>query len=143
MIILDTDHFTVLRYPEHSQCEVLSVRMRQSADTNFATTPISVEEQMRGWLAAIRRARRVHDQILYYTRLVGMIRYVSKWQILPFNEPAADRFEALRKQRVRIGTQDLKIASIGLEAGALLLSAQTARFRARAGAAGRELAAVI
>jgi tRNA(fMet)-specific endonuclease VapC len=128
MIILDTDHFTVLRYPEHSQFAILSARMRQSADTNFATTAISVEEQMRGWLAAIRRARRVHDQILYYTRLVAMIRFVSKWQILPFNEPAADRFEALRKQRVRIGTQDLKTAAIALEVDAMHLSANLRDF---------------
>jgi tRNA(fMet)-specific endonuclease VapC len=128
MIILDTDHFTVLRYPEHSQYGLLSTNMRKSPDPNFATTAVSVEEQMRGWLAAIRRARRVHDQILYYTRLVGMVRFVSKWQILPFNEPAADRYESLRKQRVRIGTQDLKIASIALEAGALLLSANLRDF---------------
>src|SRR5436190_22933139 len=101
MIILDTDHVTVLRYPEHSQYETLSANMHRSTDTNFATTAISVEEQMRRWLAAIRRARRVHDQILYYTRLVSMVRFMSKWQILPFNEPAADRFEALRKQRIR------------------------------------------
>jgi tRNA(fMet)-specific endonuclease VapC len=128
MIVLDTDHFTVLRYPEHSQFGILSARMRQSADQSFATTAVSVEEQMRGWLAAFRRARRVHDQILYYTRLVSMVRFVSKWRILPFNEPAADRFEALRKQRVRIGTQDLKIASITLEADALLLSANLRDF---------------
>jgi tRNA(fMet)-specific endonuclease VapC len=128
MIVLDTDHLTILRYPEHSQYGTLSANMRQSADTRFATTAISVEEQMRGWLAAIRRTRRIHDQILYYTRLVGMVRFLSKWQILPFNEPAADRFETLRKARVRIGTQDLKIASIALEAGALLLSANLRDF---------------
>jgi tRNA(fMet)-specific endonuclease VapC len=128
MIILDTDHFTVLRYPEHSQYGSLSAKMSQSADTNFATTAVSVEEQMRGWLAAIRRARRVHDQILYYTRLIGMVRFVSKWQIQPFNEPAADRFEALRKQRIRVGTQDLKIASIALESNAILLSANLRDF---------------
>ena len=128
MIILDTDHFTVLRYPEHSQYGLLSAKMRESPDPHFVTTAVSVEEQMRGWLAAIRRAHRVHDQILYYTRLVGMVRFVSKWQILPFNEPAADRFESLRKQYVRIGTQDLKIASIALEVGALLLSANLRDF---------------
>lgn len=128
MIILDTDHLTVLRYPEHSQYETLSAKMHRSADMTFATTAISLEEQMRGWLAAIRRARRVHNQILYYTRLVGMVRFMNKWQILPFNEPAADRFENFRKQRIRIGTQDLKIASIALQHGALLLSANLRDF---------------
>lgn len=56
------------------------------------------------------------------------MRFFNKWQILPFNEPAADRFEALRKARIRIGTQDLKIASIALEQGAILLSANLCDF---------------
>jgi tRNA(fMet)-specific endonuclease VapC len=47
---------------------------------------------------------------------------------LPLTEAAGNRFETLRKQRIRIGTQDLKIASIALEAGALLLSANLRDF---------------
>lgn len=93
MIILDTNHVTVLRYPEHSQYAMLSAQMSRSAETDFVTTAISIEEQMRGWLAAIHRMPKVHDQILYYTRLIGLIDFFSKWEILPFNEPAADRFE--------------------------------------------------
>jgi tRNA(fMet)-specific endonuclease VapC len=129
MIILDTDHVTVLRYPEHSQHAALSARMGRSADLDFATTAVTVEEQMRGWLAAIRRARKVHGQILYYSRLVSLVRFHGKWRILPFNEPAADRFESLRKERIRIGTQDLKIASIALSHEALVLSANLRDFQ--------------
>jgi tRNA(fMet)-specific endonuclease VapC len=129
MIVLDTDHVTVLRYPEHSQYATLSAKMSRSDGSDFVTTAISVEEQMRGWLAAIRRKGKVHNQILYYTRLVSMVRFLNKWRILPFNEPAADRFEVLRKDRVRIGTQDLKIAAIALEHDALLLSANLRDFQ--------------
>ena len=129
MIILDTDHITVLRYPEHSQHAILSRKMDRSLDVDFATTAISVEEQMRGWLAAIRRKRKAHAQILYYTRLVGLVRFLGDWRILSLDEPAADRFEQLRRSRIRIGTQDLKIASIALEHGALLLSANLRDFQ--------------
>ena len=128
MIILDTDHINILRQPEHSQYAVLTANMIRSGDPVFSLTVVSVEEQLRGWLAAIHRARKVHGQILYYTRLVGTVRYYSRWQILPFNEPAADRFEQLRTERVRIGTMDLKIAAIALEADALLLSANLRDF---------------
>lgn len=41
---------------------------------------------------------------------------------------AAVQFKALRKERVRIGTQDLKIASIALTNDALLLSANLRDF---------------
>lgn len=128
MIILDTDHLSILEYPESSQYEALTAALSRSSDPTIAATAISVEEEFRGWSAAIRRARNVHGQILYYTRLIGLVRFFSNWQILPFNEPAADRFEDLRKQRIRVGTQDLKIASIALEENALLLSANLRDF---------------
>jgi tRNA(fMet)-specific endonuclease VapC len=128
MNVLDTDPLSILQYPDSPRYEVLMGAMSRSTPREFATTAISVEEEFRGWLAAIGRARKVHSQILYYTRLVGLVRFFSKWQILPFNEPAADRFERLRKERIRISTPDLKIASIALEAGALLLSANLRDF---------------
>ena len=128
MIILDTDHVNVLQTPAHPQYAILSAKMKESGDPIFATTVISVEEQMRGWLAAIHRTRKVHNQILYYTRLIGIVRFFGSLRIRPFNEPAADRFEALWKDRVRVATMDLKIASIALEEDALLLSANLRDF---------------
>jgi tRNA(fMet)-specific endonuclease VapC len=128
MIILDTDHLTILHRRNDSRYTTLSANMNRSTDQGFFTTSVSIEEQMRGWLAAIRRARKVHDQVLYYTRLTGLIEFFNDWDILPFNQAAADRFEALRKQRIRVGTQDLKIASIALETDALLLSANLRDF---------------
>lgn len=49
--------------------------------------------------------------------------------IVPFDEAAAEEFDRLRKQRIRIGTQDLKIASIALAQKALLLSANLRDYR--------------
>jgi len=128
MIVLDTNHVVVLRYPEHSQHGRLKARMQQSSDKHFVTTVVTLEEQMRGWLAAIRRARNVRDQPLYYTRLAGLIKFFSRWQMLPFDEPAADQFDYLRRQKTRIGTMDLKIAAIALLHDATLLSANLRDF---------------
>jgi tRNA(fMet)-specific endonuclease VapC len=128
MIILDTDHINILRQPEHSQYVGLTAKMSRSADSIFAVTVVSVEEQLRGWLAAIHRTRKPHGQILYYTRLIGTVRYYGRWRILPFDEPAADQFQELRAKRVRIGTMDLKIASIALTVDALILSANLRDF---------------
>jgi tRNA(fMet)-specific endonuclease VapC len=57
-----------------------------------------------------------------------MIRFFGGLRILPFNEPAADQFEALRRDRIRIGTMDLKIGSIAVENNALLVSANVRDF---------------
>ena len=46
-----------------------------------------------------------------------------------FGRIAADRFEQLRRQKIRIGTQDLKIAAVALKMDALLLTANLRDFR--------------
>lgn len=128
MIVLDSDHLSILQHPESPQYERLTAAMVQSADTDFATTAVSPEEQMRAWLAAINRARSVQDQVPYYARLTGLVDFYCRWHVIPFHEPAADRFVALRKERIRIGTMDLKIAAIVLTHDALLLSANVRDF---------------
>ena len=47
----------------------------------------------------------------------------------PLANASADRFNDLRKQKIRVGTQDLKIAAIALTQDALLLSANLRDFR--------------
>jgi tRNA(fMet)-specific endonuclease VapC len=46
------------------------------------------------------------------------------------DELAADRFVSLRRQRIRIGTMDLKIAAIALVNDALLVSANVRDYSA-------------
>jgi len=83
---------------------------------------------MRGWLAGVRRARDVVDQVRPYDQLINLVRFFQAWEIVRFDESAAERFRDHRQQRIRIGTMDLKIASIALEQGAILLSANTNDF---------------
>lgn len=95
----------------------------------MGTTIVSVEEQCRGWLAQIRRLKVVRDQVSAYGRLRKLFTFLADWEIVSFDDPAVDEYERLRKQRVRIGAQDLKIASIALVLGTLPLSANLRDFR--------------
>ena len=128
MIILDTDHVNVLQ-SEASVASTLIANMARSTDEDFATTAITIEEQMRGWLALIHRLDDVHRQIPAYDRLVALFSFFARWKISPFDDRAADEFKKLRKQRVRLGTMDLKIAAIALVNGALLLTANLRDFQ--------------
>ena len=123
MIILDTDHFNILQIGKGLAYDTLSAHMDSFPNERYSTTVITFEEHMRGWLAGIRRARDVADQVRPYDQLIRLVHFFRAWEILRFSEDSAARFVSLRQQRVRIGTQDLKIAAIAVEAGALLLSA--------------------
>lgn len=54
--------------------------------------------------------------------------FLGHFTILPLDNRSADNFDSLRKQKVRIGSMDLKIAAIALAHDALLLTANTRDF---------------
>ena len=114
MIILDTDHLTVLKYARDSRFMKLAKRMADSVDQDFATTAITLEEQLRGWLAEINRFSDPEKQIPAYSELTGLIEFFSYWTILPFDAAASSRFRQVRSQKNRAGSMDLKIASIAV-----------------------------
>jgi tRNA(fMet)-specific endonuclease VapC len=127
MLVLDTDHLVEL---DRLSSEGLALVERLEAATeDVATTIISAEEQFRGWLAQIRRQHDPHKQIAAYQRLGRRIEFFSAWNVLQWDTAAADIFQDLRRQRVRIGTMDLKIASIVLSRNATLLSRNVRDFQ--------------
>jgi tRNA(fMet)-specific endonuclease VapC len=89
---------------------------------------IAVEEQLRGWLAQVHRVRNPHRLISPYDRLVRLLEILSEWEILRWTEAAANEFDQLRGARIRIGTQDLKVASLAIANDARLLSANLRDF---------------
>ncbi|MEO8497050.1 MAG: type II toxin-antitoxin system VapC family toxin [Planctomycetota bacterium] len=128
MILLDTDHLNILQIGKGIVYHALAARMNASADQHFVTTVVTFEEHMRGWLAGIRRARDVSKQVRPYDQLINLVRFFQAWELLRFDENAARRFGDLRRQRIRVGSQDLKIACIALEMDATLLSANLGDF---------------
>ncbi len=120
MLVLDTDHLVELDRGS-AQGAVLRRKLEDAGDT-VATTFISAEEQFRGWLAQIHRQRDPYAQIAAYQRLQRRIAFFAEWNVLSWDTDAADIIQRLRRQRIRIGSMDLKIASIVLAHDATLLS---------------------
>jgi tRNA(fMet)-specific endonuclease VapC len=129
MILLDTDHVSCLKYPASER----GVRLTQKLDAlpaeeEVGVTVITVEEQMRGWLATIAKEKSVRRQITPYRELADLFQFFAEFTIALFDERATDQFEALRANKIRLGTMDLKIAAIALVNQALLLSANRRDF---------------
>lgn len=130
MIVLDTDHVTALKYPESPRVKHLADKLGALPATEaIGLSIVTVEEQMRGWLAAVAKERRSHRQVLAYRELTRLFEYFQLFQIIAFDEQCADQFEKLRAAKVRIGTMDLKIAATALVHRAVLLSANLRDFQ--------------
>ena len=93
-----------------------------------ATTIITVEEQLRGWLAEIHRLTDPHRQIVAYGRLQRRIDFFAAWTVLPWDADAADLFVRSGREGVRIGSMDLKIACIALAHEATVLTRNATDF---------------
>jgi tRNA(fMet)-specific endonuclease VapC len=93
-----------------------------------AISVVTIEEQLRGWLAAIAKERSARRQVGPYRELAGLFEFFAEFLIAPFDDNAADRFDELRPAHRRMGTMDLKIAAIALVNDALLVSANQRDF---------------
>ena len=132
MVILDTDHLTVIQRQSHPTYSILSARLGSMPPGEVCTTIVNVEEQMRGWLAMVRRSKKVQQEIAAYRQLHELFAYFAEIPVLDFDEAAAERFAALRRSRLRLGSMDLKIAAIALSRQTTLLSRNVGDFRPHA-----------
>jgi tRNA(fMet)-specific endonuclease VapC len=116
--ILDTDHFSLFQRGHPL------VRQRINA-VNFeeiAITIITAEEQLRGRLSPIRRAASANEMVLAYTRLWESLEDFKTINLLNFDRDAYACYAELVRQRIRIGTQDLRIAAIAISRNATLVT---------------------
>lgn len=116
LYILDTDHLSL--YGRNHPPVMARLQLEQG---RFATTAINVEEQLRGRLAQVAQAR---DTALSnaYQRLIETMLLLSDFQILPYDSNSHNIYQLLKAQKVRVGTQDLRIASIALAHNGILLT---------------------
>lgn len=123
MYILDTDLISLLESVSYSpEAQRLRFRLARLKPEERITTIITFEEQMRGWLAFLAQKRTRSQHLAAYERLQSVLARYQKFTVLPFDDRAADEFDRLQKQRIRIGTMDLKIAAIALAHNATLLT---------------------
>jgi tRNA(fMet)-specific endonuclease VapC len=122
MLVLDTDHMSVLERNDHHASATLRERLSTLSPVEVATTIISYEEQMRSWMAHIARTRSMTQQVEACRRLLRHLDNYRRIPVLAFDAQAAVEFQRLRRARIRIGTMALKIAAIVLSQSATLLS---------------------
>ena len=119
--LLDTDHMSILR---RGGLNARRVEMRLIAvpEEEVVTCIVVYEEQMRGWMAEIARMQTGMQFVSPYDSLAITLSIYCSMTVLAFDERAAEQFYDLKSQRIRIGTQDLKIAAIALANDATVLT---------------------
>jgi tRNA(fMet)-specific endonuclease VapC len=119
--LLDTDHVTLLQKSDSNCME----KLNRIDPGLIAITVVTVEESVRGWTQAIRQASvpSQFDRLVWaYTGLRSTVQYLAQFQLVDWTEESSHQFSALRRQGIRIGTQDLRIASMALSLDAIVVT---------------------
>jgi len=127
--VLDTDHVT-LHFRGHSQ---VGQKLTLIPSDEIATTTITAEEQLRGRLAQIKKTSTTDALAIAHRRFRQAIYDLAKLNILEFDSAAITIFEDLKRQRLRVGSQDLRIAAIAIANGAIVVTRNRVDFEQIAG----------
>lgn len=115
--ILDTDHLSL-----YGRNHPTVIARLLAAKVKLTTTAINVEEQLRGRLAQVADAKDGTIQSMAYQRLVETVLLLSEFNVLQYDAKSQQIFKAFKAQRIRVGTQDLRIASITISNNGILLT---------------------
>jgi tRNA(fMet)-specific endonuclease VapC len=116
--LLDTDLFSLYQqgHPRVVQ-QVLAHLTHQ-----LALSIITIEEQLVGWQTALGRARDDLSRANIYRRMAQTVQTLSGWSVIPFSVNAMTTHADLIRQRLNVGSNDLKIAAIALDVGAIVVT---------------------
>lgn len=129
MIILDTDCLSLLERKTSVEFQFLSEKLSKFAVEDITTTIVTFDEQMRGWMAIVARSRSIEEMIFAYERLESFVKSFRIIPILPFDDEAGRIFYELKKQKLRLGTMDLRIAAIAISQKGDISIPKPCRFR--------------
>jgi len=126
LYVLDTDILTLF---QRNHAAVLAHLAEHSSD-DIAIFVITVEEQLSGWYSQLRKAKTPEKLLWAYRRLAANVRFLASVLILDFEEGAFQRYEEMKRGRLKVRKLDLQIAATALQNGGTVVTRNIRDFRA-------------
>jgi len=128
MFILDTDTLSHTQYASSALGRRIVGRIATAA-APAVLTMVTVAEQLRGRLARCNSTKSAEEYVERLLDLRQLCESYQAWAILDFDDRAAAEFKKLKAAKVRVGTMDLRIASVALARDATVVTANVSDFR--------------
>ncbi len=122
--ILDTDHLSLMGRGHQR----VTAKMLAALPGEVAITIITAEEQLRGRFSQIRKFPSGQACVIAYRQLRETIDDLKSMPILDFDLAAELIDQSLRQRKLRLGTQDRRIAAIALANKCVLVTRNRSDF---------------
>jgi tRNA(fMet)-specific endonuclease VapC len=116
--LFDTDHLTLY---DHGQQQVRQRHATALPDA-VGISAVTIQEYLRGQLAALARHPSGPQLISANANLLATLFLFQQFPQVDYDQRSDAQFQQLRALRLRVGTQDLKIASVALVNNLVLLT---------------------
>jgi tRNA(fMet)-specific endonuclease VapC len=120
--LLDTDYLSIIQRKTGQDYVKLSTRMTHHPLSDFTVSVITFHEQIIGSHTYINRAHNANDVIKGYEIMERILRDFKVLSIILFDKNAANIFNNLQSRQIKLATMDLRIASIAMSRGLILLT---------------------
>ena len=94
--VFDTDHLTLFDLGDVA----VTTRFAKEPKDSVGLTVVTVEEYLRGRLAAISKAKKPAIRIHRYELLAKSVQLFQTFPIIPYDQRSEDHFQQLRSLRV-------------------------------------------
>jgi tRNA(fMet)-specific endonuclease VapC len=125
LFVLDTDILTLFQ----RGTSTILARVAQYSSSEIAISVVTVEEQLSGWYAQLRKAKGPEKLAWAYRRLAANVRFMARLRILDYEEAALDRYETLKRLRLKVRKMDLQIAATAFEHGGTVVTRNVRDFQ--------------
>lgn len=124
LYIWDTDHISLY---ERSHPRI-TAKFRQTSPGEVSITVVTAEELVRGRLAGINSSKNEDERLDRLRWFEKTLNLLKEFPIQAYSASAKAGFDHLRRQKIRIGSQDMRIAAIALSAGAIVVTCNIVDF---------------
>lgn len=128
MFVFDTNHISVWQRGEGAEYERLCAHLETRTGDQIFVCVVSFHEMVNGWNAYSVRKSNSESLVRTYSEFENILRSFSAMQLLSFDRKAAEVFDELNQQKLRVGSMDLRIAAIAIANQMTLLTQNTVDF---------------
>lgn len=118
IFLLDTTTVTLLQH-RHPRA---SAQLLAHTGQTVVISTVTVEETLGGWYASLRQSRTNAEQARAASLMADSYNFLAQFRAVPLTEPALDTYDRLVRMKLNVGRMDLKIAALGLELGATIVT---------------------